>query len=197
MRILVGIILLFRKVVNRIMRPYYKSLFASCGEDVSFYSDKSEFWYSNIYLGNHIQIGCGAVFMASNSEIHVADNVLFAPNVTIIGGNHSSHIVGKFLKDYKIIDKRPADDESVFVDTDVWVGTGVIILKGVRIGRGAIVAAGSVVNKSLPPYSISAGVPAKVLKFRWDIADIMKHEAILYQENERFSKEDLMRILKI
>lgn len=65
------------------------------------------------------------------------------------------------------------------------------ILKGVHIGRGAIVAAGSVVTRSLPAYSISGGVPAKVIKFRWSIEDIMEHEALLYPENQRLSKEQL------
>ena len=47
---------------------------------------------------------------------------MFGPNVTIRGGNHSSHIVGKLMTDYKNEDKLPTDDEPVIIDEDVWVG---------------------------------------------------------------------------
>jgi len=50
---------------------------------------------------------------------------------------------------------------------DVWIGTGVTILNGASIGDGAIIAAGSVVTKSVPPYAIVAGVPAKVIRMRF------------------------------
>ena len=56
----------------------------------------------------------------------------------------------------------------------------VTILKGVKIGRGAVVGAGSVITKSLPPYSVFAGVPCKVLKMRFNKEEIKRHETILY-----------------
>lgn len=64
---------------------------------------------------------------------------------------------------------------------------------GVTIGRGAIIAAGAVVNKSIPPYAIAGGIPAKVIKFKWTIDEIMRHEAILYPPEQRFSKEQLIQ----
>ena len=60
------------------------------------------------------------------------------------------------------------------------VGCNVTILKGVTIGRGSVVAAGAVVTKSCPPYSIIGGVPAKIIKQRFTIDEIVKHEEILY-----------------
>lgn len=56
----------------------------------------------------------------------------------------------------------------------------VTILKGIKIGRGTVVGAGSVVTKSLPPYSICAGVPCKVIKKRFSCEEIRQHETILY-----------------
>ena len=56
----------------------------------------------------------------------------------------------------------------IIVGDDVWIGFGSIILSGVRIGRGAVIAAGSVVTKDVPNYSIVAGNPAKVIKYRFD-----------------------------
>jgi acetyltransferase-like isoleucine patch superfamily enzyme len=51
---------------------------------------------------------------------------------------------------------------------DVWIGHGAIIMPGVTIGHGAIVGSGAVVTKNIPPYAIAVGVPAKVIKYRFD-----------------------------
>ena len=64
-------------------------------------------------------------------------------------------------------------------------------MKGAVIGRGSIIAAGSVVNKEVLPYSIVGGVPAKFLKFKWDIETIIEHEKHLYIEKDRFSMQEL------
>ena len=59
-------------------------------------------------------------------------------------------------------------DQPVVIEEEVWCGANVTILKGVTIGRGSVVAAGAVVTKSCPPYSIIGGVPAKVLRKRFE-----------------------------
>ena len=56
----------------------------------------------------------------------------------------------------------------ITVDNDVWIGYGATIMSGVHIGQGAIVAAGAVVTKDVPPYAIVGGVPAKVIKYRFE-----------------------------
>lgn len=58
------------------------------------------------------------------------------------------------------------------VGNDVWIGDRVIIMGGVKIGDGAIVAAGAVVTKDVPPYAVVGGVPAKIIKYRFDEATI-------------------------
>lgn len=65
----------------------------------------------------------------------------------------------------------------IVVADDVWIGYGATILSGVRIGQGAVVAAGAVVSKDVPPYAVAAGIPAKVIKFRFApdmIEELMK-----------------------
>jgi galactoside O-acetyltransferase len=52
----------------------------------------------------------------------------------------------------------------VEVDDDVWLGAGAVVLPGVHIGRGAVVGAGAVVTRDVPPFSIVAGVPARVVR---------------------------------
>lgn len=57
---------------------------------------------------------------------------------------------------------------SVVIENDVWIGANAMIMEGVTIGNGAVVAAGAVVTKNVPPYAIVAGVPAKIIKYRFD-----------------------------
>ena len=180
-------------IFDRFLMFLYREQFAKCGKDVLFFPTKSDLFYKNISLGDHVYIGPGASFVASISTITIGNNTFFGPNVTIIGGNHSSHIVGKLMADYRLEDKMQQDDEPVNIEEDVWVGTGVIILKGVTIGRGAIIAAGAVVTKIVPPYAIVGGVPAKILKFRWSIEDILKHEELVYPLDKRISRNLLFQ----
>lgn len=62
----------------------------------------------------------------------------------------------------------------IIIGNDVWLGANVIVVDGVKIGDGAIVAAGSVVTKDIPPYAIVGGVPAKIIKYRFEKEEIEK-----------------------
>ena len=187
-KILSSIHILIYKIYDRVLMFLYRPQFASCGTDVVFYPSRSDFFYKNIYLGNNVVIGPGASLIASRSYIKIGDNTFFGPNVSIRGGNHSSHIVGKLMINYTPEDKLISDDEPVIIDEDVWIGVGAIILKGVHIGRGVIVAAGAVVTKEMPPYSVVGGVPARVLKFRWNVEEIVQHEETIYPIDQRIDK---------
>ncbi|PFD99357.1 CatB-related O-acetyltransferase [Priestia megaterium] len=54
------------------------------------------------------------------------------------------------------------------IDNDVWIGANVVLLDGIHIGNGAIIAAGAVVTKNVPDYAIVGGVPAKIIRYRFD-----------------------------
>lgn len=60
------------------------------------------------------------------------------------------------------------DYQRISIGHDVWIGARATILDGITIGHGAIVATGAVVTKDVPPYAIVAGIPAKVVKYRFD-----------------------------
>lgn len=67
---------------------------------------------------------------------------------------------------------------SVIIGNDVWIGARVTIIEGVRIGDGAVVAAGAVVTKDVEPYAVVGGVPAKVIKYRFDENEIKQLQKI-------------------
>lgn len=62
--------------------------------------------------------------------------------------------------------------EKIKIGNDVWIGARVLILDGVKIGDGVIVAAGAVVTKDVPDYAVVGGVPAKILRYRFEVNEI-------------------------
>lgn len=77
---------------------------------------------------------------------------------------------------------------NIIVSDDVWIGQGAIILSGVKVGQGAVIAAGAVVTSDVPPYAIVGGVPAKVIKYRFNPEIIKK---LLRVDYSQLTKEDI------
>ncbi|GGG07680.1 hypothetical protein GCM10010913_31840 [Paenibacillus aceti] len=95
-----------------------------------------------------------------NGGLKIGNNVRIATNCTLIPANH-------IFSDPNIpITFQGETREGITIEDDVWLGAGVKVLDGVVIGRGSVIGAGSVVNKSIPPFSIAVGIPAKVIKKR-------------------------------
>lgn len=137
--------------------------------------------YETIEVGDDVYIGLNPTLLASESKIIFGNKIMLGPNVTIMGGDHNTNQIGEYMFDVKT--KLPENDLPVILEDDVWIGSGVTILKGVTIGEGAIVAACSLVIKSVPPYSVVGGVPAKVLKKRFTEEEILKHKELLNVRN--------------
>ena len=77
-----------------------------------------------------------------------------------------------FVNETSFQEFNKVDGYSCIIGNDVWIGENVTIISGVKIGDGAMVAAGSVVTKDVEPYSIVGGVPAKVIRKRFDDCEI-------------------------
>lgn len=92
--------------------------------------------------------------------IEIGNRCLIAANCQIIDGN------GHELSFDNVMNRinTTSGSKPVIIEDDVWIGTGSIILPGVTIGRGSVVSAGSVVTKSIPPFCIYGGSPAKLIK---------------------------------
>ena len=106
-----------------------------------------------ITIGAFCSISRGVVFMSGG--IHPLDWVSLFPFRI------------RFGLDGAYEDGMPTTSGPIVVGSDVWIGTDAMVLSGVTIGHGAIVAARSVVTRDVPPYAVVAGVPAKVLRFRF------------------------------
>ena len=185
-------LLFIKRVWRRIRMWLILPAFKRCGKRVNIDPDAT-YTFQTIELGDDVAIGKGAMLISAESRIVIGSKVMFGPNVTIIGGDHNVSVVGRYM--YDVHEKRPEDDQDVIIEDDVWVGSNAIILKGVRLGRGSIVAAGALVNKDVPPYAIAGGVPAKIMKYRFDMETILAHEAQLYPPEKRLRREDIERSL--
>jgi acetyltransferase-like isoleucine patch superfamily enzyme len=111
-----------------------------------------------VKLENTVFIGHSCEFVCSTS-ITIGSNCLIASKTTF---NDTGHEYSK----QSLINKQPITTKAIIVEDDVWIGTRCVILQGVTIGKGAVIGAGSVVNKSIPPYEVWAGVPARFIKKR-------------------------------
>lgn len=154
----------------------------------------------NIFLYENVSIGGGHI-SATNAKFIMKKNSVSSSGLMVRTGNHYQE-VGKFFRFIDDSYKRQnglleSYDKDVVIEEDVWLGVNVTILSGVTIGRGAIVAAGAVVTKDVPPYSVVGGVPAKFIKFKWALEDIIEHERILYPETERLPVESLIEYFKL
>ncbi len=143
----------------------------------------------NIFLGENVSlINCKIddySYISLNSKIKntsIGKFCSIGPNVQIILGKHPLNFVSTHPvfysknKPFKTFSDRIYIDEydSVLIGNDVWIGEGVIIPSGVTIGNGAIISARSVVTKNIEPYSIVGGIPAKLIKYRFDESTIKK-----------------------
>ncbi|MEC5270294.1 CatB-related O-acetyltransferase [Heyndrickxia coagulans] len=108
---------------------------------------------------------------AENEKLVIGNYVSIAPGVKfVLGGNHRLDSFSTYpFKVMMLGDKNEATSKGrIIVEDDVWIGMDSLILSGVTIGKGAVIAARSVVTKDVPPYSVVAGNPAKVIKYRFD-----------------------------
>lgn len=140
---------------NLIFKLVFKKIGRNCLLDYKTY-----FRYpSRISLGDNVTINrdCAlyASYMVEGVEIRIGNNVALSPHVRIYAATH----------DYTDL-SLPDTAASVIIEDYAWIGGGAIILPGVTIGEGAVIGAGSIVSRSVPPYSVAIGNPARVIKER-------------------------------
>lgn len=117
---------------------------------------------SNTLIGKFCSIGpnfcCGM-------GIHPINGISTSPSFYSTGGQNGSTFVTA---------NKAIEEKQTIIENDVFIGVNVTVLDGVRICNGAVVAAGSVVTKDIPPYAVVGGVPAKIIKYRFDEDTVSK-----------------------
>lgn len=116
---------------------------------------------ASLSIGDNTYIGELNNIRAAGGRIIIGNNCLLSQQVTIVSSNHG-------INREKLIIEQPwcTEQSDIVIGDDVWIGAQSVILPGVTIGDGAVIAAGAVVTKDVEPYSIVAGCPAKLLKYR-------------------------------
>ena len=143
----------------------------------------------NVLIGDHVELG-SVIYVNKNASLTIGDytTIRHSTEITI----NESVEIGKYviISNHVVIsdnNSHPTDPDErirmsksgfyselwdygrsastrIIIEDNVWIGQRAIIQKGVIIGRGSIVAQGAVVTKDVPPYSIAAGNPARIVK---------------------------------
>jgi galactoside O-acetyltransferase len=124
--------------------------------------------WSRIVIGNNVFIGGGAIIDCLN-QVTVEDDVLISYQVIIMDSDNHSLRASERIGDLKRwrnheYDWSHVNGAPVVIRSKAWIGARAIITKGVVVGEGGIVASGAVVTKDVPPYTIVAGNPARVIR---------------------------------
>ncbi|KAF4868321.1 putative acetyltransferase [Colletotrichum siamense] len=109
----------------------------------------------NVVIGENCFINFNCTIL-DTSLVIIGNRVQLGPNVSIYSAGHETSVLSRI--------KFVEFGDPVYIEDDAWIGGGTIILPGVTIGKGSTIGAGSIVTKSIPPYSVAMGAPAKVVK---------------------------------
>lgn len=153
-----------------------KSSLGSCGKNVHISKNTDIKGIKNIFIGNDVSLGFGAVLWTTKAKIYIEDKVIVGPGLTVITGDHKINTIGKYMADITGKEKDPENDQDVIIKKDVWIGSNVTILKGVTIAEGCVIGGGTVLTKSTEPYGIYVGVPGKRKGERFTVEEIEEHK---------------------
>ncbi len=178
-------ILLKIPILRSIVRQYLKNDFAKRWRlknphNLTVVGDRA-FSMNVVSVGNatYGMLNIQSYFEQKEEKLIIGNFVSIAEGVQfLIDVNHQTKTLSTYPLYSRLIasSNRDALEKGVIViEDEVWIGTNAVIMSGVTIGKGAMIAAGAVVTRSVPPYAIVGGVPAKLIRYKFtqDIIDIL------------------------
>jgi len=109
----------------------------------------------DIYIGDRTRIGLGCTLIG---PVKIGNDVRLAQNIVMSGLNHN-------YEDISLpISQQGVTTAPIVIEDESWIGSNSVVLPGVTIGKHCVVAAGSIVIKDVPPWSVVAGNPARIMK---------------------------------
>jgi acetyltransferase-like isoleucine patch superfamily enzyme len=177
-------------IVNKILGKFFPAMYASIGQGskvsgrierrhaaakICIGNDSliagtlvAETEGSCLTIGNNVFIGGGSLIDCF-ADITIEDDVLISYQVLIMDSDNHSIRASERMEDLRrwrngFYDWSRVKRAPVRISSKAWIGARAIITKGVHIGEGAIIASGAVVTKDVPPYSIAAGNPARIIR---------------------------------
>jgi len=127
----------------------------------------------NTSIGRYVYVG--ARFDCAGPLV-IGDLALISTDCKIVGADHLYDIPGTPTR----LAFPKGEPPTTYIGADAWLGKRVTIKQGVVIGTGAVVGSGALVTKDVEPYTIVAGVPAKIIKRRFSDVDVKAHQALVF-----------------
>lgn len=118
---------------------------------------------NKIIVGKNWGVNSGT-YINGKGGIIIGNNVLIGSNVTISSGKHPIEGIEPSIF------QRPTLPMQIIIEDDVWIGAGAVIMPGIVLRKGTVVGANAVVTKDTQEYSVMAGVPARCIRYRYDVS---------------------------
>ncbi|MBQ6894989.1 MAG: CatB-related O-acetyltransferase [Clostridia bacterium] len=158
------------KIIHRLFRifTFRKGIYGKIGKKNVF--RQNVFIHEMTSVGNHNHFGRDTMI----TKAVIGNYCSIAPGVKIGQAMHSL----SYITTYNNISSQNIGfnmfPDQTIIGNDVWIGANAVIMQGVTIGNGAVIGAGAIVTKDVPAYAVFAGVPAKLIKYRFDDEAIQK-----------------------
>ncbi|MEM9918090.1 MAG: CatB-related O-acetyltransferase [Bacteroidota bacterium] len=181
-----------RKIVYHLLKPFKKGNIIYSYDTIGIDALQSAheltvpsgcFFSGSISIGKYSTFGPRCFF---RGQVEVGNYCQFGAQVSFHSRNHPTEYLttynGRMLFDGELKPLTLSNSNKITVGNDVWIGHGATILSGVSIGNGAIIGAGAVVTRDVPPYAIIGGIPAKIIRYRFDEETIQEISSLKWWE---------------